>query len=612
MADSLLEYYERELTFLRRSGAEFGKRYDKIAQRLLLEPDKCDDPHVERLLEGTAFLAARVHRRLDEEFPELAEAMLANLFPQLLAPIPPISIVQMAGKEHPTTVPALTPLLTPLVPGYDAPCRFRTAYPVRLLPIAVRRASFALPGDVGLSDDGTAQVVLVLELESLQIPFSGLGLGPDDPAQTFYHGEIPLRFYLSGPQQFLLYDVLLDYTFANHRHQVQVRPAGEKGPGVPIELRPVGFHSDELLLPGSVQALVGYRILQEYFAFPKKYLFFDLLGFSGAVCRNLGNRMEVLFCLQREPPRQMVLSADDFRLGCTPIVNLFAHRCDEIHLDQTRVEYTVIPDVRRRSSIEVFSIDKVAGSAPDGSEPVQVQPFYGLKYGSTASDQSLFFAARRREGRDGSDVYLSLVDLAFDPARPPWTRLYTWATCTNRSLAAKLPLGGSQRPTGGSRDMHPQGVAAEAISALYCLERPTPSLRPQLGKGSLWRLISHLCLNHLSIENPAALRELLKIYSFVNPELVQNEVAGIQGLSVQRTVARARDGMPGFCRGLELRLQLDDDCYVGRSAFLFASVLERFFAEYVSINSFTQLVLYSGEQRVSRRWPPRAGDQVLL
>jgi len=613
MADSLLEYYERELAFLRRSGAEFAKRYDKIAQRLSLEQDKCDDPHVERFLQGSAFLAARVHQRLDEEFPELTNAMLSLLFPQLLAPTPPISILQLVGKELPVTIKALTPLLTDPIVGTETSCRFRTAYPVRLLPITVRRTRFALPGDLGLPPDDSTQAVLVLELESAVLPFSALGLGASEAGRAFPHGEVPLRFYVSGPQQFQLYDLLLDHSYSDkdRRHMVQLRASGEKTTGVPIQLQPVGFHGEETLLPGGPLALHSYRLLREYFAFPKKFLFFDLCGLSKAMLPSLGNRLEVLFLLSREPARQLVLSPDCFRLGCTPIVNLFNHRCDEIHVDQTQVEYPIFPDYRRQSSMEIYSVDKVTAYSKAG-EAIGVQPLFGLKYGSEDSGQRVLYTTNRRPVKDGTDVFLSLVDLGKNAAHPDWSRMHVRATCSNRSLAAALPIGGGNRISGTLRDMHPQGGDAEHISAVYCLERPTASYRPQLGDRTLWRLLSHLSINHLQLTDAAVLCELLKVYSLGGDEAVSSEIAGVKALSAQRVVARSRDGLPGFCRGLELTLKLDDDCYVGRSPFLFASVLERFFAEAVSVNSFTQLVLESQSHRQVRRWPPRAGEQILL
>ncbi|MEJ7618546.1 MAG: type VI secretion system baseplate subunit TssF [Pyrinomonadaceae bacterium] len=152
MRDDLLNYYERELVFLRQMGAEFALKYPKIASRLSLEPDKCEDPHVERMIEAFAFMASRVQLKIDDEFPEVTESLLGVLYPHYLSPIPSMSIAQFALDQKQGKLTAGYPLArnTTLYsrPIQGTPCRFRTCYPVYLWPLEIAAASLESPNPV--------------------------------------------------------------------------------------------------------------------------------------------------------------------------------------------------------------------------------------------------------------------------------------------------------------------------------------------------------------------------------------------------------------------------------------------------------------------------------
>src|SRR5262245_42554633 len=147
MDDDLLAYYNGELRYVRELGAEFAAKYPKVAARLQLEAGRCEDPHVERLLEGFAFLAARIRKKIDDEYPEITDALLSVLYPHYQRPIPSMAIVQFTTSTDPTKIAAGhvlasgTPLVTKAVAGH--PCRFRTAYPVTLWPVTVDAVSLA-------------------------------------------------------------------------------------------------------------------------------------------------------------------------------------------------------------------------------------------------------------------------------------------------------------------------------------------------------------------------------------------------------------------------------------------------------------------------------------
>jgi type VI secretion system protein ImpG len=378
MADELLTYYEQELSFLRQMGAEFAAQYPKIAGRLLLEPNRCEDPHVERLIQAFALIAARIRRKLDDDFPELTDALLQVLYPHYLAPLPSFSIVRFIidpdqGKlDGGHRIDQGQTLLSQPLNG--TPCRFRTCYPLTLWPLEVTSARFDTPDR--LNPPSGAAAVIRLELQCLGgIKFSQLQL---DTLRFFLNGE--------GPLVYGLYELL----FCNVC-QVQVRSAGgEKTPArvvlPPLSVREVGLSNDEGLLPYTPRSFIGYRLLQEYFAYPEKFLFFDLCELKRAMSAGFDDRVEILLFLNRVPRFEQPLNAETFRLGCTPIINLFNQIAEPIRLDRAQTEYRVIPDVRRQNATEVYSIDEVTSATPYQAEPVTFQPFYSTVYSAATSN----------------------------------------------------------------------------------------------------------------------------------------------------------------------------------------------------------------------------------
>jgi type VI secretion system protein ImpG len=607
MADELLTYYQQELAFMRQMGAEFAAQYPKIAGRLLLDPNRCEDPHVERLIQGFAFLAARIRNKLDDDFPELTDALLQVLYPHYLAPIPSFSIVQFSidpdqGKltgGHKINRGEL--VLSRSVSG--TPCQFRTCYPMTLWPLEVAAARFDAPDR--MNPPAGAAVALRLELRCLGgIQFSELQLES-------------LRFFLNaeGPLAFGLYEML-----SRNVCGLEVRSAG--GEKVPLRvrlparcIRMVGFDADEGLLPYTARSFVGYRLLQEYFAYPEKFLFVDVCELKPAMGMGLGDKVELVIFLNRLPRIEQAVSAETFRLGCTPIINLFGQIAEPIRLDRSQTEYRVIPDVRRQNSTEIYSIESVTSVTPYQSEPVVFQPFYSFKHTAERERQEAFWYMTRRpsprKGDEGTDVYLSLVDLNYRPTIPSVETLTLHTTCTNRDLPGKLPFGRDSGPRGDFQLDRPAPV-----SGIHCLRKPTDSARVPLRRSAHWRLLSHLSLNYLSIceGGREALQEILQLYDFWGTTAIQQQITGITDVRSRRVVARPPSmGWNGFCRGIETTIEFDEEKYVGSGVFLFASVLERFLGLYSSLNSFSQLVAVSKQREEPlKRWPPRAGDQILL
>lgn len=625
MRDELLGYYERELTFLRQMGAEFAQKYPKIASRLLLEQDKCEDPHVERMIEAFAFLSGRVQLKIDDEFPEITESLLGVLYPHYLSPTPSMSVAQFAldPKQGKMTAGYAVERDTTLYsrPIQGTPCRFRTCYPVALWPIEVARASLESLDPVDTRGKWSeARIVIGLRCIN-EAQLSEIHMVEDERLRPVES----LRFYLSGEPQLVypLYEIIF-----NKATRVEIRPVGGKrisgrvGPPpaaitLPADsIRPVGFAPEESMLPYTAQSFPGYRLLTEYFAFPEKYLFFDVTGLDRAARAGFGEQFEIVIHLRDVTPPPAAVSANTFQLGCSPIINLFEKIAEPIQLTQQKSEYHVIPDVHRQSATEIYSVRSVTSTDSYLQQSREYQPFYSFRHGyNREHDRAFWYASRRQSTKQddaGTEVYLSLVDMKFDPHVPATDTLTVHTLCTNRDLPARLPFGGREG------DFEVEG--ATPLSRVRCLKKPTPTLRPPSRRGAQWRLISHLSLNHLSIVEPGeggapnALREILMLYDFTDSAATRKQIGGLAKISSRRVVRQTGSRIgTGFVRGVETTIDFDEEQYVGGGIFLFAAVLEKFLGLYVSVNSFSQLVAQISQREGHlKRWTPRAGDQILL
>jgi type VI secretion system protein ImpG len=613
--DDLLTYYELELNYLRRMGSEFAEKYPKVASRLLLEPNRCEDPHVERLIEAVAFLAARVHLKIDDDFPEITQALLTVLYPHYIRPIPSMSVVQFhldpeQGKlSGGLTIPRGSMLYSKPVAGQ--PCKFRSCYDTTLWPLSITDAQWLTP-------DRLKPAIKVAEAgAALRVQ---IACQPD--ADFSKMALRSLRFYLNGEGNLVhaLYELL-----CNNCTQILVRDLTPKSRKPPIvlpatHLRPVGFADEEALLPYPRHSFSGYRLLQEYFTFPDKFFFFDLDGLEALGRAGVGQTVEVVFLIspfERNERSQMLelnVSAKTFCLGCSPIINLFPLTAEPIQLDQTDFEYSVVPDVRRRHALEIFSIDEVLSPDRETHEVLQFEPFYRFRHTATRQQkrqQAFWYASRRPSARrddEGTEVFLSLMDLTGRPMRPDVDTLTVHCTCSNRDLPHRLPLGNET----GDFELE----AMSSVKRAVALRKATATVRPPTGKGALWRLISHLSLNYLSLvdEGKEALQEILRLYNFSESAYHEKQIAGLLRLDSRRHFARviSENGI-GFVRGRQVDIEFDEEQYVGGGVYLFASVLEHFLGLYASINSFSQLIARTPQRKEPlRQWPPRAGQAILL
>jgi type VI secretion system protein ImpG len=615
MREELLEYYERELTYLRQMGGEFARKYPRVAGRLLLDPERCDDPHVSRLLEGFAFLAARVHRRIDDDFPEICEALTRIIHPGYLRPIPSLTIVEcqpdpaQGKKTAGMRIPRQTALVTKAtVEGL--PCRFLTAYDVDLWPFSVAAAEWRQPermqrpprASTGVQAVAAARLRLRCQRD---VVFTGL------PIST-------LRFHLAGDASvvYTLYEL-----FSEKCIEIQLRdPKDEKKLFVlePNRLRMVGFDPDECLIPFVRRSMDGHRLLQEYFAFPDKFLFFDLEGLEPLTENGFGEEAEIVFLFssferaERQQVLELGVNERTFRFGCTPAINLFPQTCEPILLAQTRHEYTIVPDSRHSRVMEIFSIEEVIASNPRLRQSVVLEPMHAYRHQTHRRDGLVFWVANRHLNELGehepSTMTISVVDLAGNFTEPEADVLMVRTLCTNFDLPPRLQHGAE------SGDFEVPGYAA--AKTVTALRRPTATIGPVGGQGHLWRLISLLSLNYLSIdeEGRTAMQEILRLHNMNDSTASDNQVGSILRMGSSPGFALV-DSTYGLipARGTQVEMEFDEQQFAGSGLYLFAAVLDRFLAGYVSINSFAQLTARSSlRKEVLGKWPPRAGTQALL
>lgn len=626
MNPRLLQFYNTELQHLREMGAEFARQYPKVAGRLSLDEFECADPYVERLLEGFAFLTSRIQLKLDAEYPQLTQHLLDVVYPHYLAPLPSMMIVafqpdmRQASLADGYVVPRHTVLRGLLGRGDQSACEYRTAMPTTLWPLQLGQAGYFSRSAAAIDLPQSVrqvQATVRLTLKTPGIPLNKLAIEQ-------------LTIHVAGSEQLpmTLYEQLLADTQA-----VVIRPlAAEQGPQVVLSaehVSPQGFSTDEALLPATARSFQGYRLLQEYFAFPQRFMFVTLSGLQRAFSGIQDDAVEVIFALGKAVPGlDGRVSPANFMLHCTPAINLFPKVTDRIQLNDADHEHHVVPDRTRPLDMEVHSITKVTGY---GAEDRQGQPFFPL-YASfdVTEDQGgsgAYFTVnrevRRMSDREkrlgprssylGDDVFLSLVDPHQAPYRHDLRQLRVEALCTNRDLPLQMPLGVSD--TDFTLNI---GAPVEQVRCVAGPTKPLPSRASQTGS-LLWRLIGSLTLNYLSLSDlpdgrgAMAIRDLLDLFVAENDTVMQRQVQAIRSIQSRRVVRRIPSGGPiAFGRGLEIQLTMDESAFDGSGPFLLASVLKEFFAKYVTLNSFVETVLLGTTRGEIKRWPAIIGNRPLL
>ena len=624
MNTRLLRYYERELQHLREMGGEFARDFPKIAGRLGLESHACADPYVERLLEGFAFLAARVQLKIDAEFPRFTHHLLELVYPHYLAPTPSMTVVQLqpdmdeGSLAEGFEVPRGTALHSLLGKGDQTACEFRTAHAVTLWPIELTEARyFACSGQVGgveLARLGPVKAALRLRLQvGAGLTFDKLGL---DSLMLHLCGGEGLAGRLLEQLLAQAAGVLVQPVQADNRwHEWVDRSA----------IRAQGFDDQQALLPTGPRTFSGYRLLQEYFALPQRFQFVELGGLGAAVQRCNVNQLDITVLFKTlVPALEEGVTAAQFALHCTPAINLFPKRADRVHLSDQQVDHHVVPDRTRPMDFEIYQVTAVTGYGSGAEAQQRFDAFYhandlhtpeqGAWY-QVRRDTRVLSEQQRRQGPRssyiGSELFLTLVDIHQTPYRSDLRQLGIDTLCTNRDLVLSMPVGL------GRSDFTVESGAP--VKAVRCLAGPTAP-RASFAEGeAAWRLVSHLSLNYLSLldqdpeQGATALRELLRLYCGRSDSPAHKQIEGLRSVSARSIVRRLP--IPGpitHGRGLQVCVTVEESAFEGASLFVFGAVLEQFFAKYVALNAFTETQLLGTSRGLIMQWPTRVGRCEIL
>ncbi len=624
MDPRLLRYYNQELQHLHEMGAEFALQFPKIAARLGMDGIEVTDPYVERLLEGAGFLAARVQLKLDAEFPRFTQCLQEIVFPNYLAPTPSMLIAQFRPELDETnlaqgvTIARGSSMRSQLGKGDTSACEFRTAQDTVLWPLEITAAEyFSYAPDLPLATLPIARRIkggVRLRLRTTAgLAFNQLALDQ-------------LRVFLSGSDEvaYKLHELCLGAALG-----MLVAPAVRPWPWQVVldgkNIRPVGYLDEQALLPVTLRSFQGYRLLQEYFSFPQRFLFLDLQGLGPALRRHAGNELEIVVLFERgDPALQGTVDASSFSLFCAPAINLFPKRADRIHLTDNTYDYHVVPDRTRPMDFEVHEVSGVVGYGVGADSAQTFAPFYAAyhsedpnhpAYFSTQREPRLLSEAQKKNGFRssyvGSEVFISLVDPNEAPFSSDLRQLSISTVCTNRDLPLHMPLGA------GKSDFTLDSAAP--VNSIRCLKGPSKPYSPLSQGANAWRFISHLSLNYLSLlnaderEGAVALRQMLGLYASSGEPGLKKQIEALQSVRVQPTVRRLPVSGPlAFGRGLRIELEVDELGFQGGSAFLFGSVMEQFFVRHVSLNSFTETVLRSTTRGEIMHWMPRCGNRPII
>ena len=625
MDTRLLRHYEGELAYMRDMGAEFAQSYPKIASRLGMDGTEVVDPYVERLMEGVAFLSARVQLEIELQYPALTSHLLEIIYPHYLSPQPSMMIaafepdMQNAALEDGYVIERDTELRSVLGDDDTTSCVFRTSSDVQMWPIKITEAEY-IDGRGELVAAGVARETEARAGIRLRLARHG-----DQPISELSLDSLVLFLNSQEGKSWELHELLCTQVTGVLGRSTDRRAdwVAELPNGAVV---PRGYEPEEALLPRPQRSFDGYRLLQEYFAMPERYHFVEIKGISMAVQRASGADVDIYILLRDgDPDISAGVSPAAFTLNATPAINLFRKRCDRVHITPSVIEHHVVPDRTAPLDYEVFGLKSVVGISGSGEDDVPFRSFYSSNNLTAAGETHAAYYTQARKMRQrsekerlkgvrtsylGSETYLTLVDSAQAPYGTQLDQLSVEAMVTNRDLPLLLPT--------GSKDVFhlPGGGPVAHVTTPISPTRP----RPSLAQGdAAWRLISHLSLNYLSIgdneakDTGAALREMIGIYTPSGDKVLSKQLEGLNGVTTRPIVRRMADEVLSTAvRGVEISISFDESFFEGTSAYALGAVLERFFRKYVSLNSFTETVLVTQQRGEITRWRPETGLGRIL
>jgi type VI secretion system protein ImpG len=601
---TLKDYFRQELNSLREDAEAFARGNPEVARALTLQKGQAHDPHVEMLMQSFAWLTGRLHYEMEEDRAALPNALLDTLYPHLAAPVPCMTVAQIEVKPDGANFAKGAAIARGRLFRADAEdadgnrvtCRFRATQETPLWPIRVEAVRLLAAGDSCLEGE-LAEVFSVVSVS--------LRAHHGEALQSLAPGR--LRFYLDGEdrQAWQVHDLL-----ALHLTGIALCPGGRATRAQPLgpeHLQWLGYDDEQAALPEQPDSHPGYRLVQEYFAFPEKFLFFDVdgLDFSGA-----GETCELLFLLNTPKRMSADLKPDLLRLNCVPLINLYPARLDPVRLDHSHYEYRLTGDITQHRHTEVYRVEGLVASRP-GEAARPLAPWFALEDGRALEDRDYFYITRREASRSsniaGSELYVSFLDTGANPTLPREEIVGGSALCSNRRLPELLRLGDPLRLEGPG-----------PVDSVHIASKPTPHHTPALIGARPWALAGQLSLNHLSLVAGAgalaAFKDLLRQHVGPAAGIGLKQIDGLYQLTCRPTVRNVgRDAWRGFVPALHVRLYLDQDHFTQASAVLFASVLRHFLALYAAINTVVEVSLETRTSKgIVKQWQPLAGAQPIL
>jgi type VI secretion system protein ImpG len=654
MNREFLDLYNRELQLLNEQAREFASEYPGIAERLGGILEHRIDPMIGGLLEGAAFLAARVQLKLKHEFPEFTNNLLEQLVPHYLAPTPSIMLAKVvptfgdkALREGHAIARGSYLDATFRQLDRQLACRYRLCSEIVVWPFELVGAEYFL-SPAPLQALGLSVASEVLAGMRLTLTHRAAPRPEDEPAESEALAKPELQFagcrtanmpiYLAGSEADSI--ALYEQLFA-HCKGIYFRCLDEFGDPIvhragPDCLQQVGFEREAALFPNDHRVFEGFDLLREFFVFPRKFLGFNLTGLAEVLPRMKAKTVDILFAFNEVNARlAAAVRPEMFALYAAPAINLFEKATDRIALKSNQHEYHVVPDRSHYLDYEPHRLLDVYAYYPGGQEKVPVQPLYSASLGGPQRSVGLHYTLRRLPRRrtveekrlgmpsdyTGTDMFISLSESGGVDDVAGIAELSVRALCSNRHLTEHLPIGA------GGADFR---LVDDFTLGIVCAAGPTPPREPivtQLRSRSemahtgtvTWRLVNLLSTNHLGLvergagRNGNALRETLAMFAEMTDSVTERRIRAIRNVDSRPIVRRLRqrNGI-GAARGIEISVTIDEKAFEGAGIFLLGAVLDRFFAEYSGFNHFTQTVVRSVERGEVMRWPPRIGTRRPL
>ena len=581
---SSVKYFQDELMYLKEAGEEFAKQNPKLS-RFLSEGH--EDPDVERLLEGFAFLSGRLREKIDDELPEMTQSLMTLLWPHYMRSVPSMCIFELTPQ--PGSLTEKTRVIRgremASAPVEGTACLFRTCYDVDLYPIEIT--------DIEQTNSRT-NTQLDIHLSTLgNLDLSRINMDS-------------LRFYLHGDPHITrtLYLWIFRYL---ERIELDVG-SGYKKTLSEKHITPVGFEDNEALLPYGTHCFAGYRLFQEYFSLPNKFMFFDVNGLEWIKGTPQRSRLKISLVFHRALPSEIILKKTHFKIHCTPGVNLFSMDADPIRVDHLRNEYKVRPQSPHQTHYEVYSIEQVERWSKTERKRKKIIEFETFEHQINQTDKQEFYKSRvaDRINGHGFEQYISFHSHKNTPLHLETENVLMKLECSNAGLAERLSVGEISFNTHKSPE----------YATFTNITKPTQSVSPQLNGELQWQLIANMSLNYLSLSNIEVLKVMLSTYDFharVDRRANRASILRLQGIK-SSSMAPIDRVFRGVCvRGTQFNLVVDSSFFVNEGdMFLMSSVLNEFIRLYSSVNSFTELEVFDEHTREVYHWPWLMGQQTVL